>query len=277
MLPGMGSSGSNRSRGLKASGKALPSFAVALALSALCFQVLPADTLAESVLQSAALAAIAGGSVAFGKPTAFRCVRVTRTSLGGWAPFVLGVGMVAGAALWWLAGFRPADVSLSGATVVRVVLVLSSCLMVGVFEEGVFRVLALEAFAPRLGALRVAVASAILFGMLHASFGEAEALGGAVAWTQAILKPLQAGLFGFFMAAWYLKGCGLWGLVGVHAVFDLVYLGPLMLMTGGQPAYVTGSPADLAILAGTTVLLLAPACAAWKAVRNAPGSNGSQT
>lgn len=248
-------------------------FVAAIVLSVTCFQVFPDDTLESSLVQGIALSIMVLALVRIGRPKALQRSCKTISSLGRWVVFVLAVGFAAGIALCLLSepvGFFDSDAA------ARVAFILPICLMTGLFEEGVFRVLALDAFLTRLAPLRAAVVSAVLFGLLHVSFGQALAVGDAVAWTQAVLKPVQAGLFGFFMAVLYLKGCSLWFLAWVHAAFDLVYLGPIMLATGMQPVYVTGGFDDLIVLAATTILLLAPARAAWSAFR-APSKAASDS
>lgn len=239
-------------------------FVAAIVLSVACFQVFPGDDPASSLAQGAALSVIVLAIVRVGCPEVLRRSRKAVGPLGWWAAFVLAVGLAAGVALWLLSGSAG---FLGSNAVARAAYVLALCLMTGLFEEGVFRVLALDALLTRVTPLHAAVASAVLFGLLHASFGQALAVGDAVGWAQAVLKPVQAGLFGFFMAALYLKGGSLWFLAGIHAAFDLVYLGPTLFSTGVQPAYVTGGFGDAAVLAATTLLLFASARAAWLALR----------
>ncbi|WP_270299814.1 type II CAAX prenyl endopeptidase Rce1 family protein, partial [Eggerthella sinensis] len=84
-------------------------------------------------------------------------------------------------------------------------------------------------------ALAAAAVSSVLFGALHVSLGDSASAVGAVAVAQTILKPVQAALFGFFMAALYVAARNLWQLAAVHAAFNLAYTGPLLLMGGFQP------------------------------------------
>lgn len=238
-------------------------FVAAIVLSALCFQVIPgqADVPGGLVAQGAALAALALAGVALVRPSALGFPRAAFGGLGRWAGLVLVVGLAAGFASWWMAG---APAVPAGEWMPRAAAVAALCLLTGVYEEGVFRVMALEALALHLTPVRAALASAVLFGVLHASLGEAQALGGAVAWAQGVLKLVQAGLFGFFMAVLYLRTRNLWVVAGMHAMFDLAYLGPLMLATGMQPGYVTGEAGDLAMLMATIVLLVPAAIVAFK-------------
>ena len=80
--------------------------------------------------------------------------------------------------------------------------------------------------------LRAALVSAVLFGALHVSLGEAASAVQAadfVAVAQTACKPVQAALFGLFMAAMYFGTRNLWTLVAVHAAFNFLYAGPQLL------------------------------------------------
>lgn len=253
-------------------------FAGALVASAGCFAAVPGDTLTGSLAQTALLAAVALVAVGLSHPQVLRAPRggVFR-GLRVWIGYVLAVGLAAGVATtvgFGGEGAAPATDALADGEpagwLLLAVQVTVLCLLTGVFEEGVFRVLALDAFAlafggGRNGVLRAAFASAVLFGLLHVSAGQAGQAGDAVAAAQLMLKPVQAGLFGFFMAAVYVATRNLWMLAGVHAAFNLLSTGPLLFAGGMQQTYVTGSLFDLALLAGTVVLLIPPAVFAfWK-------------
>lgn len=170
----------------------------------------------------------------------------------------------------------PADVLGAAWTLALVVLL---CLVTGVFEEGVFRVLALDALSaacgdgPR-GKVRAAFASAALFGLLHVSIGDVSSVSDAASGAQAFLKPVQAGLFGLFMAALYDRTRSLWPLVGIHAAFNLLSVGPALLAGDVRQTYVTGSLPDLALLATTTVLLIPVAVAAVASIVGAARGRG---
>lgn len=249
-------------------------FVAALVAMAACFALLPGATLSDSLVQTAALATIAVAAVGVSRPAALGGLRARpmgqRRGFGPWIAYVLLVGVVGGAAAFALTPERDAF----GVVPALVAQVVALCLLTGVFEEGVFRVLAVDAFAPALGggqrgALAAAAVSSVLFGALHVSLGDSASAVGAVAIAQTILKPVQAALFGFFMAALYVAARNLWQLAAVHAAFNLAYTGPLLLMGGFQQTYVTGDPLDLALLAATTLLLIPPALAAHRRLRPA--------
>lgn len=265
-------------------------FLAALALSMVCFEALPADTLEGSLAQSAALAALALVAAALsdprslrvrparphasvrseGAPTAFRAGH-----LRGWTGYLLVVGLAAGAAAFLAAppGSAPfSDGASPHPLVARVALVAAICLFTGVFEEGLFRAVALDALRPAFGpghrgVVLAALASSVLFGALHVSMGDAATAGGAVAWLQLLLKPVQAMLFGFFMAALFVRTRSLWAVAGAHALFDLLYTGPVAVLSGAsQATYVTGAASDLVLLAATTALLVPAAIAAYRSL-----------
>lgn len=264
---------------------------VTLALSMVCFQTFAAHTFAGMLAQSAALAAVALAGVAVSDPSALEvrrassCARACGFGTGAgakrgadcrlrrWTAYVLVVGLAAGIASAAAAAFLPADHF--GApegwspvqTAARFAAVAAICFLTGVYEEGVFRAIAIDALLPafaksRRGVLCAALASSILFGTLHVSAADAAAADGAVTWAQLALKPLQAGLFGFFMAALYVRTRSLWTVAGAHGLFNLLYTGPDLVWGGLSSSYVTGDPVDLALLAATTLLLALPAVAA---------------
>lgn len=150
-------------------------FVAALVATACCFSLVPGDTLAGSLAQGAALAAVALAAVAASRPRALRAPRLCDgRGLLAWALYVLAVGLAAGLASLVV---QPQGAALD-ASPLHVMQVAALCLLTAVFEEGVFRVLALDAFAPALGGgrrgmLRAALVSAVLFGVLHVSLGEA--------------------------------------------------------------------------------------------------------
>ncbi|MFR3090865.1 MAG: CPBP family intramembrane glutamate endopeptidase [Eggerthella lenta] len=88
-----------------------------------------------------------------------------------------------------------------------------------------------------------------------------------VAVAQAACKPVQAALFGLFMAAMYFGTRNLWTLVAVHAAFNFLYAGPQLLAGNLQQTYVTGDPIDFVLLAVSTALLLPAAHAAFRSFR----------
>ena len=269
-------------------------FAAALGLSAACFQAIPADEPAGLMAQSGALAAVAAAAMALSRPVDAGarpgdplsegvspapsreswavCGRLR--PLVAWTAYVLAVGLASGIA-FWLVGFAgvsaPAPVEAGGSLALRAAYVLALCVLTGVYEEGVFRVLALRAFLPHAGPVRAAVASAVLFGLLHgasADFAVAGVDGAtvAVAGAQMVLKPVEAGLFGLFMAVLFLETGSFWAVALIHAAFDMLRLGPGLMGGALLGMHATGSAADLAVLAVAAALLAPPAAAALRAL-----------
>ena len=112
--------------------------------------------------------------------------------------------------------------------------------------------------------------SSLMFGLLHlVPEGPLVALGAdpSVAAAQAVLKVTQATLFGVVMASLVMRNpwsarpmpacwLALAAPVIVHALFDLLYFGPLLLAGGTLPVtYLTGNLADIVPMAVSTLLL----------------------
>ncbi|RDB58302.1 CPBP family intramembrane metalloprotease [Paraeggerthella hongkongensis] len=109
----------------------------------------------------------------------------------------------------------------------QLALVVLLCLVVGAFEEGLFRGIVLSPLLARLGnthrgLVGAVVASSLIFGVVHvaASLLSGQVTDGLGA-AQAILKTVQPGILGAFLAAIFLVTRNLWGVVRVHCVNDL--------------------------------------------------------
>lgn len=117
-------------------------------------------------------------------------------------------------------------------------------------------------------ALSAALFSGILFGVIHiAGFGVAgedapeatTTLATVFLALQTLLKAVQAGLFGFCMAALLLTTRSLFLPVLTHALFDLLYFMLPCLATGAVAAtYATGNVGDMLALILSIALLLPP-------------------
>lgn len=271
-------------------GTALAVLAAALVLLA----VLPADTLFALAAQSAIMAAFALAATALIQPRRlarprFRETRSWRTC--GAVFYLLAVAAVAGglslaalAAGGYPGGGAGAAAPVPAVLAFRVTLAVIVCLGTGIFEEGVFRAIALEALMAALPPgpavrLRAAAWSAAVFGVLHISGVPASGLladaPAAVIWAQCLAKPLEAALFGFVMAAWYFRTRSLWPVAGAHAAFDALSVAPSLVVADNVPStYITGSAADLAVLSAVTLLLIPPAVAAWRELRIGAGGDG---
>ncbi len=100
-----------------------------------------------------------------------------------------------------------------------------------------------------------AVFSGLLFGVVHMFSGSIGFAGsslpaiGLMA-VMGIAKAVQAGFFGYVMAAFMMRTGSVYGPMIVHFFFDLLYFAPVILLTGNLPvAYATGSLPDLLMLA----------------------------
>ncbi len=152
----------------------------------------------------------------------------------------------------------------------RVLLVLLLCATTGIFEESYFRGMVMSCAyekSSRPGVegnpvLSAAVFSALLFGILHAMPAVSGSAPDAPAWllaAQNVMKGVQAGMFGFCMAALFVRTRTVWVSALTHALFDLAYLGPGLMAAGQIPAtYATGNYGDIVVIALTIALLAAP-------------------
>lgn len=109
-----------------------------------------------------------------------------------------------------------------------------------------------------------AVFSGLLFGVVHMFSGSIGFAGsslpaiGLMA-VMGIAKAVQAGFFGYVMAAFMMRTGSVYGPMIVHFFFDLLYFAPVILLTGNLPAaYATGNLVDLLMLA-LTIAALVPA------------------
>ena len=127
----------------------------------------------------------------------------------------------------------------------------------------------LEGTGTRRPLLVAAAASAVIFGILHVS-GTAAPPADAVSLVQLAGKPVQAALFGVIMAGVYAQSGNLWLAVGAHAAFNaLSELSSFATSGLLVETYVTGSPADLAVLLGTIVLFVPLAAVAARGLARA--------
>ena len=122
--------------------------------------------------------------------------------------------------------------------------------LLGIFEEGLFRGIIMQAFLAKMGKTRggliwaVAI-NGLIFGFVHILLGwflsgvDLSTLG----LLQAILKTLSAGMAGFFFGAVYLKTRNIWGISLVHGLSDLLLMVGSLLFTGSNAiSYVSSDP-----------------------------------
>ena len=192
-----------------------------------------------------------------------------------------------------IAGFAFAAWSSTVDLMKNLLLLLGICLLTGLYEEAFVRVLGIEAFERALGegggasmrpvselaadgrvatpgdaergvfrqpvvfdavTKRAVVASALLFALLHV--GVLDVSVGQLVLMQTALKFVQALLFGVILGVLYAQTRRLWPCALLHAGFDVLYLGPYVLLTGAMPeTYASGAASDTVLLAGTMLML----------------------
>lgn len=148
---------------------------------------------------------------------------------------------------------------------------------VGIFEEGLFRVITIGAFLRLLGNTKkgvfwTIVISSVLFGFVHNTgflySGEPIT---ATAVIQMVLKTIQTGMMGFLFGAIYLKTKSLWGVAIIHSLTDFFLFAPEFLFgTAGLRNYVQAGDAGMMAAGGyiITIILYIPALiTAWKILK----------
>ena len=100
----------------------------------------------------------------------------------------------------------------------QLALVIMLCLLVGTFEEGLFRGIVFSGLLARFGETRrgligAVIVSSLIFGFVHVtpSIMNGQVVTG-LDMAQAALKTLQAGILGAFLAALFLKTRNIWGI-----------------------------------------------------------------
>ena len=228
---------------------------------------MPSDTLQAALLQEAVLALVALAAVGFAVPDALkRCTESVqqRNTVRFTATALLLAGLVGDAItlLAWLfagggnmAGFASTALPSTADLMENLLLLLGICLLTGLYEESFMRVLGIEAFERASDTKRAILASAALFALLHV--GAPDISAGQPVLFQTALKFVQALLFGVILGMLYAQTRRLWPCALVHAGFDVLYLGPNVLLTGEMPAtYASGMVGDTVLLV-VTVLMLA--------------------
>ena len=124
----------------------------------------------------------------------------------------------------------------------QLALVIMLCLLVGTFEEGLFR-----------GLIGAVIVSSLIFGFVHVtpSIMNGQVVTG-LDMAQAALKTLQAGILGAFLAALFLKTRNIWGIALVHGLNDLfVMLGDALFSGTTSTTYVNND----AMMASASVVM----------------------
>lgn len=127
----------------------------------------------------------------------------------------------------------------------RLFTVTAICVGVGLMEEGMFRGLLLNglldlAGTSRRGLYRAVIIASVVFGLAHidfTSFNFADPL----ACVQALLKVLQTGTYGFFLASLIVSSKSIIGAAFIHGIDNFLLMAPSMVLLKGSldVAYVT--------------------------------------
>ncbi|MGL4605842.1 MAG: CPBP family intramembrane glutamic endopeptidase [Eubacteriaceae bacterium] len=140
-------------------------------------------------------------------------------------------------------------------------------LFVGVFEESLFRGILFDSLLLRLGETRkgiiqAAILSSFIFGFSHVYLdffkGNAITVNFVLL---ALLKTVETGMFGFFLAALYLKTESIWGISLIHGLFYSFSIEPSLLIGTGLSAIYTGTNGSnmlLTIVYLVTIILSIP-------------------
>lgn len=241
-------------------------FLVVLVIAALWFHLFAITSLVSAFIQEGVLAVLGLTSVALINPSVFKRPWVHMSGWGLWVLCVLVVGVAGGVISWLMVGHPQASFTESD-TWLACLFTLGLCAFTALFEEAVFRVIALDALCIRLSPLPAALVAAFFFGVMHLSLAQANAQGVLIVWAETMLKALEGGIFGFFMALLYFKTRNIWLLSSVHAIYDAAYFGLLLVGTRMLPTYVTGNVFDLALLAGSSVALMVPVMGLYRHAR----------
>lgn len=140
----------------------------------------------------------------------------------------------------------------------QLALVIMLCLLVGTFEEGLFRGIVFSGLLARFGETRrgligAVIVSSLIFGFVHVtpSIMNGQVVTG-LDMAQAALKTLQAGILGAFLAALFLKTRNIWGIALVHGLNDLfVMLGDALFSGTTSTTYVNND----AMMASASVVM----------------------
>lgn len=120
----------------------------------------------------------------------------------------------------------------------RFVEVFVMCVAIGIAEEAVFRGLLLSGLLgfrgnSRKGIFAVVVVTSIVFGIAHIDWAGLD-YADPLSLVQALLKVLQTGTYGFFLAALTIKSKSVLGPAFIHGLDDFVLMVPSMVLLNGS-------------------------------------------
>lgn len=162
----------------------------------------------------------------FGSKKAVKCEKETFKE-----SFVLGKYIFVVSIIFFLIQLVPIVMSMkngvSPSWFINLVNSIVLCIFVGVFEESLFRGIIFSSFIEKLGSTKKgiiisAIISSCIFGFIHVvSFFLMGTGINVISVTQALLKTLQSGMLGFFLATIYLKTKNIWGISLIHAINNM--------------------------------------------------------
>ena len=134
-------------------------------------------------------------------------------------------------------------------------------LLVGIFEESLFRGITLNGILRKTGKTRKGIWTAILvssfiFGAFHVTnyiFGGSYDLTGII---QTVGKILQAGIFGILLCVVFLKTRNFWGIAFAHAINDFLAFQSLIFIQPTRGGYVQSGVAGIGLSIGYAIMFL---------------------
>ena len=155
----------------------------------------------------------------------------------------------------------------------RIAYLVELCLSIGASEEAIFRGVMLQGMLdvfgsrPR-GKVVAVVLSSVLFGAAHVSWAELS-YGDPLEVMQAVLKMLQTGTYGVFLAALALRTHSLVGPMLLHALDDLVLMIPSVGLAGTDLStdYVTSGSDAVPTVILYCVIIVAYLPLVWRGIR----------
>lgn len=153
----------------------------------------------------------------------------------GWWAILVSVGLMV---------YEIVVTAVTGETVVeegwigRFVEVFVMCVAIGISEEAVFRGLLLSGLLgmrgnSRKGILTVVVITSIVFGIAHIDWVGLD-YADPLSLAQAVLKVMQTGTYGFFLAALTIRSKSVLGSAFIHGIDDFVLMVPSMVLLNGS-------------------------------------------
>lgn len=233
-------------------GKNIKSTYVAFAVllfSFIALEVAPVTSLEANAALRAGLSVIAIGAMMFlaGKAavTSYKGSFKESLNLGKYALFVASLffifSAIGGIAVFYTNG-APSN------WVPALIATAFLCLFVGIFEEALFRGLIFNSMlikngATKKGIYKAMIISSIIFGFVHIFpvFISFEFLD-PIVFLQSLLKTIQTGMMGFFLAAIYLKTKSLWGIAFIHGFNDLLLIVWGNLMSLPTASFLANTP-----------------------------------